>query len=125
MTDAIRKVVWANEAGTRLLHVQGELDLTSKMWCRDLVKALSEDLNLGSIQIFDEGAMLISEAVGTNRTMVNIGLRDTRIGDSGALALAATLRENNTLQGLDLTDNAITDRGVAILARIILFRVLT
>jgi Ran GTPase-activating protein (RanGAP) involved in mRNA processing and transport len=124
-TEAIRNVVWANAAGMRLLHVQGELDLTSKMWHWDLVKVLSEELatntsvtalNLRSNGIIDEGAVLISEALGKNRALLKIGLSSNSIGDSGALALAAALRENTTLQGLDLTYNDITDHGVASLA---------
>jgi Ran GTPase-activating protein (RanGAP) involved in mRNA processing and transport len=123
MVDAIHKVVSANRAGIRLLHAQGEIDLTARMFrpAQILLEDLATNttvtvLILASNKVCDEGAVLISEVLGANRTLVKIGLSANGIGDIGALALAAALRENTTLKGLDLTDNYITDLGVASLA---------
>jgi NLR family CARD domain-containing protein 3 len=125
MIKAIREVVWANQAGTRLLHAHGEINLAGKQYYGDL-EVLSEDLatnttvtilNLESKIIYDEGMVRFAEALGKkNRTLVEIGLGRSTIFESGASALAAALRENTTLQGLDLSNNYIADGGVAILA---------
>ncbi|CAF4028348.1 unnamed protein product, partial [Rotaria sp. Silwood1] len=60
-----------------------------------------------------EGAMIISEALRNNNTLVKLFLSHNKLGDDGTkfLARALSYDNNSTLRELSLGHNGITDQG--------------
>jgi len=58
------------------------------------------------------GALLISNSLRHNKTLIELSLGNNLIGDEGACIIASSLKENNTLEILNLENNGIGNRGV-------------
>jgi hypothetical protein len=58
------------------------------------------------------GALLISNSLRHNKTLIELSLGNNLIGDEGACIIALSLKENNTLEILNLENNGIGNRGV-------------
>ena len=58
------------------------------------------------------GALLISNSLKHNKTLIELSLGNNLIGDEGACIIASSLKENNTLEILNLENNDIGNRGV-------------
>jgi GTPase SAR1 family protein len=76
-------------------------------------------LNLGGNEIDDEGAMLISEALEDNTSLLELRLQGNNVGDAGAAALGHVLKTNSCLQGLYLERNTVRDAGAEGLAEML------
>ncbi|KAF9297206.1 hypothetical protein BGZ74_009965 [Mortierella antarctica] len=61
-------------------------------------------------------AQVLTEALKTNSTMVNLKLRNNSTGDDGARALSEALKTNSTLTTLNLRLNSIGDNGAQALS---------
>ncbi|CAF5004895.1 unnamed protein product, partial [Rotaria sp. Silwood1] len=68
-----------------------------------------------------EGALIISEALRNNDTLVKLFLSHNKLGDDGTkfLARALSCDNNSTLRELSLCHNGITDQGAEDLARML------
>ncbi|CAF1178953.1 unnamed protein product [Rotaria sp. Silwood1] len=68
-----------------------------------------------------EGAMIISEALRNNNTLVKLFLSHNKLGDDGTkfLARALSYDNNSTLRELSLGHNGITDQGAEYLAKML------
>lgn len=64
------------------------------------------------------GALLISNSLRHNKTLIELSLGNNLIGDEGACIIASSLKENNTLEILNLENNDIGDRGVKALVEL-------
>lgn len=58
------------------------------------------------------GALLISNSLRHNKTLIELSLGNNFIGDEGACIIASSLKENNTLEILNLESNNIGNRGL-------------
>jgi Ran GTPase-activating protein (RanGAP) involved in mRNA processing and transport len=68
------------------------------------------------------GAVLIAEALASNRTLLSLDLSNNAIDSAGGIALAKALQQNNTLKSINLSDNAVlvNEAGVKEFANVIL-----
>jgi len=73
-------------------------------------------LNMSRINIGNEGARELADALKVNNTLTHLNLSGTNIGDEGASALADALKVNNTLTSLGLDGNDIGNDGASELA---------
>ena len=62
------------------------------------------NFDLHSLEINDEGAIAISEALKINSTLREINLYNDKIGDEGVAAIAEALKINFTLQAIYLRE---------------------
>ena len=79
---------------------------------------------LGYNDIGDEGVIAISEALKTNSTLTELGLKSytdstNKIGPAGAQALADMLKVNSALMRLNLRGNSIGAEGAAAMAAVV------
>jgi len=77
------------------------------------------ELNLGSNQIGDSGALALFYALIMNSTVCVLHLHRNKIGDGGAVILAEAMKTNTCLRELYLGDNIIGDIGAEALAQAI------
>ena len=68
-------------------------------------------LQLDDIQIGNEGAKALANALQVNTSVQILELRENQIGDEGAKALATALQSNTSLQYLSLLSNQFGDEG--------------
>ena len=61
--------------------------------------------------ISDDGAIVFSECLKTNTTLIELDLSGNNIRDKGASAIVEALKVNNTLQTLNISLNEISDDG--------------
>ena len=64
--------------------------------------------------ISDDRAMVFSDCLKTNTTLIELGLSGNGITDKGASAIAEALMVNNTLQKLTVSYNRISDDGAMV-----------
>jgi Ran GTPase-activating protein (RanGAP) involved in mRNA processing and transport len=115
--DDLDLMLCANRAGTRLIHAEGYLDLSSKVVppyeaTESLfVKELADNKTLTSLRLCGHWSIL--RALVGNSTLKSIWF-DHVISDTGSVALVAqALRTNTCLQHLGLAGNEIGDVGIA------------
>ena len=71
-------------------------------------------------QFLSEGlAIILSEVIKANATLITLGLCFGCISDSGATSIAKAIKVNNTLTSLDLSNNRISDAGATSIAEAI------
>ena len=71
-------------------------------------------------QFLSEGlAIIFSEVIKANATLITLGLCFGCISDSGATSIAKAIKVNNTLTSLDLSNNRISDAGATSIAEAI------
>lgn len=75
-----------------------------------------ERLDLTDRNIGDDYVQSLSQALLTNRKLINLKLARNPIGVKGAQALSLVLRENSSLTSLDLHTTNIGDEGIKYLA---------
>ena len=68
-----------------------------------------------NLEIGDEGAKALAEALKVNATVKKLELRSCGIGDDGAAALAEALRSNTSLTTLYLKNKGISEQGKQLL----------
>ena len=86
-----------------------------------LINTQLTTLNLPQNNISNIGAIVLAEALKTNKTLTTLNLQQNDIGDEGVFALAEALKTNNTLTTLNLQQNDIGNEGVNRLVHV-LFR---
>ena len=69
--------------------------------------------------ISDSGATSIAEAIKVNKTLTSLDLSNNRISDEGATSIAEAIEVNNTLTHLKLFGNSIRDAGATSIAEVI------
>ena len=69
-------------------------------------------LNLYGNNIFDTGAIAMSNALSENNGLTSLNLGGNRIGPTGAVSLAQMLQENPSLTNFCLSRNAIGEKGL-------------
>ena len=68
-------------------------------------------------QFLSEGlAVILSEVIIANATLITLGLCFACISDSGATSIAEAIKVNKTLTSLDLSNNRISDAGATSIA---------
>ena len=68
-------------------------------------------------QFLSEGlAVILSEVIIANATLISLGLCFARISDSGATSIAEAIKVNKTLTSLDLSNNCISNAGATSIA---------
>ena len=68
-------------------------------------------------QFLSEGlAVILSEVIIANATLITLGLCFACISDSGATSIAEAIKVNKTLTSLDLSNNRISDAGATCIA---------
>ncbi|KAK1735746.1 leucine-rich repeat protein [Skeletonema marinoi] len=80
-----------------------------------------ESLNLASIGIDDEGAIILATGLTTYKPLKHLNLSQNDIGDEGIAALVSglTIAANTSLETLRLSDNPFTIAGVRLLSILI------
>jgi hypothetical protein len=91
---------------------------------RVLSKALASnrsllDLDLGRNDLGDAGAAALATALAKNAALLTLYLGGNAIGPAGAASLSAALEANSTLSKLELGSNAIGDKGAQSLAEVL------
>lgn len=74
-------------------------------------------LFLGGNAIDDEGAVILSQAMGSLKTLAHLDLKNNQIGEKGVKALAQSLHYSDDIKVLDLSRNAIPESAVLDLAK--------
>ena len=69
--------------------------------------------------ISDSGATSIAEAIKVNKTLTSLDLSNNRISDAGATSIAEAIEVNKTLTHLKLFGNSISDAGATSIAEVI------
>ena len=69
--------------------------------------------------ISDSGATSIAEAIKVNKTLTSLDLSNNSISDAGATSIAEAIKVNKTLTSLDLSNNSISDAGATSIAEAI------
>eukprot|EP00984_Skeletonema_dohrnii_P023207 scaffold12278_cov104-Skeletonema_dohrnii-CCMP3373.AAC.7 len=80
-----------------------------------------ESLNLASIGIDDEGAIILATGLTTYKPLKHLNLSQNDIGDEGIAALVSglTIAANTSLETLNLSENPFTIAGVRSLSTLI------
>jgi NLR family CARD domain-containing protein 3 len=125
INSAIDDLVYANEAGIRLLHAGSDVDLSFKHIEAEAAKVVAKDLARNTVVTTlnlknnnaGGGAIDIGVALAKSRTLMSIELDHNGIGDSGLVAIADALLENNVLTKLSLNGNRVGPAGAVALAR--------
>eukprot|EP01133_Synstelium_polycarpum_P001414 gene1414-1637_t len=76
-----------------------------------------ESLNLCDTDLGDRGAVILGEALNTNKLLVTLYLNSNSIEKDGAKSLARGIKRNKTLRVLHLAYNSIGVKGVSALAK--------
>jgi NLR family CARD domain-containing protein 3 len=130
ISETIRSAVYAfvdaNGAGTRLLHAEARLDLSSKQIGDARAKQIATELAgnttatmlvLNKNEIGDEGSAAIAKALIQNRVLTSIELNNNSLGDECCSAIATMLRENTVLKNILLNGNRIGPVRASALAK--------
>ena len=86
-----------------------------------LARCFGSDLNQTDLyveyQFLSEGlAIILSEVIRANATLITLGLCFGCMSDSGATSIAEAIKVNKTLTSLDLSNNRISDAGATSIA---------
>ena len=89
-----------------------------------LARCFGSDLNQTDLyveyQFLSEGlAIILSEVIRANATLITLGLCFGCMSDSGATSIAEAIKVNKTLTSLDLSNNRISDAGATSIAEAI------
>ena len=85
------------------------------------MRSLCSGRSLDLIQIGDQGATAIGEALKVNGALTELWLNRNKIGDQGATAIAEGLKFNGVLTSLWLADNKIGGPGASAIAEALKF----
>uniref|UniRef100_A0A8B9G552 NLR family CARD domain containing 3 n=1 Tax=Amazona collaria TaxID=241587 RepID=A0A8B9G552_9PSIT len=94
---------------------QSKHDPTAYLQCQDWFIFTSSPicLSLQSNSISSAGVTALTEALCSNKGLINLNLRENSISKEGGPAIAHALRTNSTLRKLDLAANLLYDEGVS------------
>lgn len=102
-------------------------DLASYLKIRNIADRIESNdaadtsLNLGHLNIDDEKAAIIANALKKNHTIKDLDRRGNQISDDGAKSFAEMLKENNTLTFINFNENMIDDDGAESIANALKF----